>query len=171
MRGLAAGRSFVTTGPMIFAKVDGQWPGTNLSSATSRVHQLDCTVRSEQPLESIELIVNGAVAQAFQPENKKTVVGSFESRFSSSFQPETSSWLAWRCFEKRAGGRTRFAHTAPWHFDIPSRPLRPRRAEADWLISRVKEEITRSRGVAPENLINDYHRALALYEEIAKNAR
>ena len=79
--------------------------------------------------------------------------------------------MAWRCFEKRAGGRLRFAHTAPWYFEIPGQPLRPRRAEADWLVSRVKEEITRSQGVAPENLINDYRRALAVYEEIAKNTR
>jgi hypothetical protein len=171
MRGLAAGRSFVTTGPMIFAKVDGQWPGTNFSSSTTKVHQLDCIVRSEQPLESIELIVNGAVAQLFAPENKKVADGSFESRFQSSFSPTTSSWVAWRCFEKRAGGRIRFAHTAPWHFEIPGQPLRPRRAEADWLVSRVKEEIARSQGIAPENLLNDYRRALAAYEAIARNVR
>ncbi len=171
MRGLAAGRSFVTTGPMIFAKVDGQWPGTNFSSATAQWHQLDCIVRSEQPLESLELVVNGTVARLVEPENRPAAAGGFESRFATSFRPESSSWLAWRCFERRAGGRIRFAHTAPWHFEIPDQPLRPRRAEADWLVSRVREEIVRSQGVAPESLLQDYRRSLAAYEEIAKSAR
>src|SRR5688500_12042718 len=96
MKGLAAGRSFVTTGPMIFAKVDGQWPGTNSHPSSAKVHEVECTVQSEHPLESLELVVNGAVTQRFAPENRKTAAGSFENHFSVSFKPETSSWLAWR---------------------------------------------------------------------------
>ena len=170
MRGLAAGRSFVTTGPMMLAKVDGRWPGANFSSSTSRAHQLDCTVQSEQPLETIELIVNGIVTRRIEPQNKKSNAGSVGSTIATQFKPGTSSWLAWRCFEKRAGDRLRFAHTAPWHFEVPGQPLRPRRAEAGWLASRVKEEIARSQGIAPESLINDYRRALAIYERIARTA-
>jgi peptidoglycan/xylan/chitin deacetylase (PgdA/CDA1 family) len=170
MKGLAAGRSFVTTGPMIFAKVDGQWPGTNLQTSSSKAHELTCTVQSEQPLESVELIVNGAVTQRFAPENKKTATGSFGSSYSSSFKPAASSWVAWRCFEKRPGDRFRFAHTAPWHFEIPARPLRPRRAETDWLVANVKAEIARSQGIAPETLMNDYRRALEIYEQLARTA-
>ena len=170
MQGLAAGRSFVTTGPMMLAKVDGQWPGTNLQTSTSKAHQLDCTVLSEQPLESIELIVNGAVTQRFAPENKKTAKGSFESSHSSSFKPAASAWVAWRCFEKRPGDRFRFAHTAPWHFEIPGQPLRPRRAQTDWLVANVKAEIARSQGIAPESLMIDYRRALEIYEQLAKSA-
>ena len=43
--------------------------------------------------------------------------------------------------------------------------------EADWLVARVKEEIARSQGVAPEMLMEDYRHALAIYEGLAKNAR
>jgi len=90
---------------------------------------------------------------------------------STTFKPQATSWLAWRCFEKRPDGRFRFAHTAPWHFEVPGQPLRPRRAEADWLVSRVKEEIARSQGIAPKNLIDDYRHALEIYEQLAKTAR
>src|SRR5688500_13700437 len=96
MRGLAAGRSFVTTGPMMFAKVDGQWPGVIVTNQ-SQDYRLDCTVISEQPLEAIELIVNGAVHRRFEPQNTKANAGSFESQVSTLFIPKTSSWLAWRC--------------------------------------------------------------------------
>jgi peptidoglycan/xylan/chitin deacetylase (PgdA/CDA1 family) len=172
MRGLAAGRSFVTTGPMMFAKAEGKWPGAVFQGANPiENYRLECTVRSEQPLESIELIVNGIVTQRFEPRNTKTDAGAFVSEVSAGFNPKTSSWLAWRCFEKRAGDRFRFAHTAPWHFEVPQQPLRPRWVEADWLVARVKEEISRSRGIAPEGLIADYQEALRIYEQIAETAR
>jgi hypothetical protein len=172
MRGLAAGRSFVTTGPMIFAKVEDQWPGETFTATNQlKDYRLDCTVRSEQPLESIELIVNGLVTQRIEPQNKQTNLGSFETGISIRFSPNGTSWLAWRCFEKRPGKRFRFAHTAPWYFEISGKPLQPRQVEIDWLVARVKEEITRSRGIAPENLIKDYRQALEIYEQLAKTAR
>jgi len=172
MRGLAAGRSFVTTGPMIFAKVENQWPGATFTATNqSKDYLLNCTVRSEQPLENLELIVNGLVTQRIEPQNKQTHLGSFETEVSTRFLPKETSWLAWRCFEKRPGNRFRFAHTAPWYFEVPGKPLRLRQMEADWLVARVKEEIARSQGIAPESLINDYQRALDIYEQLAKTAQ
>jgi peptidoglycan/xylan/chitin deacetylase (PgdA/CDA1 family) len=169
MRGLAAGRSFVTTGPMMFAKMDGQWLGVTVTNQSSD-YRLECAVLSEQPLEAVELVVNGVVAQRFQPQNTKTGADSFESKASTQFSPKTTSWLVWRCFEKRPDNRFRFAHTAPWHFEISGKPLRPRRAETDWLAANVKAEIARSQGIAPKTLIDDYRRALEIYERLARTA-
>src|SRR2546426_2176537 len=91
MRGLAQGRSFVTTGPMLLAKVEGQWPGANFPVTNpSKDYALDCTVLSEQSLETIELVVNGVVTQRFDPQNRKAEAGSFESRVSTGFNPKTS---------------------------------------------------------------------------------
>lgn len=172
MRGLAAGRSFVTTGPMIFARVDDQWPGATFQPTdASKDHRIECTLRSVEPLESVELIVNGIVHQRFEPQNTRMPVSSFETRVSTRFTPQTTSWLAWRCFERRSGGRFRFAHTAPWRFEVPGKPLLPRRVETEWLVARVKEEIARSENVAPATLIEDYRRALSAYEQIAARAR
>ena len=171
MRGLAAGRSFVTTGPMLLAKVDGQWPGATLQVGNPKEYRLECTVNSQQLLETIELIINGVVMEQFKPQNAKTPVGSVETKVSTRFSPKASSWVAWRCFEKRTGDRFRFAHTAPWHFEVSGKPLHPRRDETEWLVARVREEITRSQGVAPENLIEDYRRALTIYEQIAATAQ
>jgi hypothetical protein len=170
MRGLDAGRSFVTTGPMILARANGKWPGAIIQAESSKKHRLECTVLSEQPLESIELIVNGQVARRFAPENKKTTAGAFENTVSASPTIEATSWMAWRCFEQRSEARFRFAHTAPWYFEVPGQPLRPRRVEVQWLMGRVKEEIARSSGIAPAGLIDDYQRALAIYEALEKSA-
>jgi peptidoglycan/xylan/chitin deacetylase (PgdA/CDA1 family) len=171
MRGLTAGRSFVTTGPMIEAKVDGQFPGASIESVNfPREYAVECNVSSEQPIAAIELIVNGEVVGHFEPENNRTKTGSYQNHVSTKFNPQSTSWLAWRCFETRPRNRFRFAHTAPWHFNVPGKSLRPRRKEIEWLISEVKQEITRSQGIAPESLIHDYQTALAMYEQIGKAA-
>jgi hypothetical protein len=43
--------------------------------------------------------------------------------------------------------------------------------EIDWLVGRVKEEIARSQGIAPDSFIEDYREALKIYEKIAETAR
>ncbi|HRI16849.1 MAG TPA: CehA/McbA family metallohydrolase [Verrucomicrobiota bacterium] len=172
MRGLKEGRSFVTTGPMIFGTVEQQFPGGTFAVTNpAQEFHTACEVRSEQPLESIELIVNGAVSRRFDPQNTRTPEGAYQTKVATGFKPAGTSWLAWRCFETRPQGRFRFAHTAPWNFEVAGQPLRPRRDETDWLISRVNEEITRSQSIAPPGLIDDYRKALAAYERIAANAR
>src|SRR5262249_5016731 len=136
-----------------------------------RDYRLECTVSSEQALERLELIVNGVVSQRFEPQNAKTSAGSYETKISTGFKLQTTSWLAWRWFEKRPGDRFRFAATWPWHFGVAGKPLLPRREEAQWLVARVKEEIARSQNIAPESLIDDYRRALTIYEKIAATAQ
>lgn len=169
MAGLAAGRSFVTTGPMLMAKARGHWPGAELKAPPGvEAFPLTCEVFSEQPLENLELVVNGQVAQQFRPDNTPRPLGGFQTSVTTSFRPTTTGWVAWRCFEQRPQGRFRFAHTAPWYFQVPDQPLRPRREEAEWLVQRVKEEIQRSEKVAPASLIEDYRRALQFYEQRAQ---
>lgn len=171
LRGLAAGRSFVTNGPMLRAKTAGHWPGETFAVAPeASAFDLHCHIRSEQPLESIELIVNGEVAQRFTPANTPEA-HAFTNEITHSFHPTETSWIAWRCFERRADDRIRFAHTAPSFFTVPHRPLRPRRLEADWLVGRVKDEIARSRGIVPAEFIAAYEQSLKIYENLAATAR
>jgi len=168
MRGLAAGRSFVTTGPMLVAKTDGQWPGATFQTGPgTKAFSLTCEAHSEGPLERLELIVNGRVAEAFTPQNRQTPTGSFGTEVTTTFKPTTTSWIAWRCFEGRPNDRFRFAHTGPSFFEVRGRPLRPRNEEITWLIESVRAEIVRSQTVAPPSLIEEYRQALKVYEAIA----
>ena len=169
--GLGAGNSFVTTGPMLLAHAEGQWPGTTFTTvAPGKAYPLECKVSSEQKLETIELIVNGRAAARFPPENRTTSAGSFESVIRTNFTAVRSSWVAWRCFEPREGNRLRFAHTGPWYFEVGGEPLRARRIEAEWLVKGVEEEIARSRGIAPAELLAEYQAALDIYREILRKA-
>jgi hypothetical protein len=168
LQGLKQGRSFVTTGPMLLVTLDGHHPGAVIRSDP---YHLRGRAVSALPLKSIEIVVNGEVDRTIVPRNLKTDRGSYESQIDESLNINISSWVAVRCFEDRPDGRVRFAHTAPFHVDVPGKPLRPRRDEVDYLIRRVEEQLARSASVLPEPALEEYRAALRIYRKIAATAR
>jgi hypothetical protein len=172
MRGLNAGRSFVTTGPMLLAKFNGQPPGSIFAAKEGERPTCRVTGTSDSavPLERIEIIVNGQTARTIQPGNERTKLGGYSSKFDASLPLDGTSWVAVRCFEKH-GSRVRFAHTAPVHFDVPGKPLRPRRADVEYFIRRMEEELARNKGVLTAASLKEYQQALDVYRAIAEKAQ
>jgi len=172
-RGLNEGRSFVTTGPMLFAEMDGRPPcgRVTMKPGKSRRVEVAGVAISDELVKVIEIIVNGEVAHRLTPDSRKNRDDANEAKFRQTVEITGSSWIAVRCWEPRAGGRIRFAHTAPWCFDLPGAPLRPRREEIDFLIRSVRQEMARSSAVLPAEAMAEYQRALAIYEDIARHAR
>jgi len=76
-----------------------------------------------------------------------------------------------RCWEERAQGRFRFAHTAPWFVEVEGRPLQPHREEAEFLVRQVEAEIARSSSVLSSQALEEYRRALNIYRSIARTAK
>lgn len=173
MKGLAAGRSFVTTGPMLLAEFDGQLPGHRFEwkGSPARRVRVEAKVISEQPVTAIEILRNGDVISQRAPKSKQNGDGAFEADLGESVTIQGTSWLAVRCWEERPGGRMRFAHTAPVWFDAPDAPLRPRKREVEWLLQRTRDEITRSEALLPPEALAEYREALAAYEALARDAQ
>jgi len=171
--GLNAGRSFVTTGPMLLARVDGKLPGevSRIPAGASPRPRLEIEAYSPAPLEKIEVVVNGEVHRTLEPANEAGESGARRSAASLEVPIEGSSWLAVRAIERRPDGRVRFAHTAPFHFDVEGKPLRPRRAEAEFLVRRVEAEIARSRELLPPEALKEYEQALEAYRRALERAR
>src|SRR5437867_3708375 len=144
--GLNQGRSFVTTGPMLFVRVNDQEPGHvfKQSKAGPQDYQVRGSAMSCQPLQRVEIIVNGEVVRKVKPENKPTKPNAYESPIEETFRIDSSSWIAVRCFEDRPDKRVRFAHTGPVYIDVAGKPLRPQRAEVEFLIKRVEDQIKRN---------------------------
>ncbi len=161
LTGLRAGRSFVTTGPMIFAKVNDQSPGAELSGESVR---LTASIVSEHPLAKIEVVSNGQVVATGTLQNQATAEGARRNEVAIDVPFATSGWLCLRCTEDRPDQRLRFAHTAPWWVTVPGQPLRPTRQEKTYLIERVKAEITRSKAVLPASALMEYEAALKHFE-------
>lgn len=173
IKGLDAGRSFVTTGPMLFARFNGRPPGATFADLEKPrpTCRITGTAESATPLDRIEIVVNGEIVNTLKPRNQKTARGGYSSHIDTAVELDGSSWVAVRCWEQHPGGRFRYAHTAPVHFDVPGRPLRPRRAEVRYLISRMEEELARNEGVLQPAELEEFRRALAVYKKLAETAR
>ena len=173
MQGLDEGRSFVTTGPMLFVTVNGFDPGHIFSESNEQTatYSIVGAAQSAYPLERIEIVVNGLVAKTLKARNTQMASGAWSGKINEKVDVASSSWIAVRCFESRPDGRIRFAHTGPFHVEVEGKPLRPRKAEIGFLIQRMREQIERNEGVLPKEALDEYHRALKIYQKIAKSAR
>ena len=167
LAGLRAGRSFVTTGPMIFAKANDQQPGATLASNGGSGITLSGHILSEHPLATVEVVSNGRVVASLTPQSTPTAEGAYSTVVATQIANSTittSGWVCLRCTENRPDRRLRFAHTAPWKISVPGQPLRPTPQEKDYLVSRVRAEIIRSTGIVPASALAEYEAALQHFE-------
>ncbi len=169
LAGLNAGHSFVTTGPLLLARMNGKTPGhTFQQEAGNTANTVAGEIHSAGNLARIEIVVNGQVVKTIEPDNQPNPKGGHVSRFSYSHSAARSFWLAVRCFQTTAEGGTRFAHTAPWYVTVPGKPIRPRPEEIQYLIQRTKAQIKRSTGVLKDAAVEEYRAALQRYQAIAQ---
>jgi len=171
MEGLNQGRTFVTTGPMMEVTVADHPPGSTLTATAQAEYRLSGWIRSAAPLTTIEVVSEGVVIRTITPQNRQTVSTAYESRIDESISVESSTWLTVRCFETTSEGRIRFAHSSPTHIDIAGKPLRPRRVEVEYLVSRVQDELARHENVLEEPALAEYWAALAVYQRLLAESR
>ena len=132
----------MTTGPML--DVDFEWSGKGV--------MVSGHYETANPRRGVvEVVVNGDVS---------SIPASREGHFKTVLPLKKSSWFAVRVIEE---GRHRFAHTAPKHFKVPGRPLRPKPEEVAYLVKRVEDEIERHTGVLDEEALSEYRQALEHY--------
>lgn len=171
IEGLGAGRSFVTTGPMLAVQLDDQSPGTTFRQNAATTFHLTGWVRSELPVQTIEIVAAGSRRRSITPTNRQIAGGAYESRIDERVSVDGSTWLAIRCFAETADGRIRFAHTAPYHVEVAGEVLRPRREEVDYLVQRVAAQIERNAGLLPDEAMQEYRDALQVYQRLRETAR
>jgi len=172
MQGLDAGRSFVTTGPLLETLVNDRPTAAHfVQEDESARYRVSGWARSILPLTAIDVVASGEVIRKIEPENRPRPDGGYETRIDETLEVDTSTWLAVRCWEATAEGRPRFAHSAPSFIDVAGKPLRPRRAEIGYLIDRVERQLERNRDVLPEAALAEYKAALEVYRQIAASAR
>jgi hypothetical protein len=172
MKNLQAGRSFVTTGPMLFVTVNDSNPGEIFKSKPSDFRlRLAGEAISSEPLERIEIIWNGEVIRSVRPQNQPAN-NALVTRITESIPATASGWVAVRCVGKTTGSDgIPFAHSAPWHLEIEGKPLRPKRREVEYFLGRVEEEIDRNRRVLKPDQLADYYAARDFWQRKLEEAR
>lgn len=169
---LNAGRSFVTTGPLIDVRFNGELPGSTWSKDTQEnTVTIVGTVISPNRLRRIEIIHNGVVTQALDVEPQQTLEGAWNYSIDLQESLSGSGWLALRCFEELPDGKVSFAHTNPVFVDVAGSPLIPRRRDAEFFIKRMDEEIARNTNVLPDESLAEYRKARAMYEAVLEKAK
>jgi putative membrane-bound dehydrogenase-like protein len=140
--GAAAGRSFVTTGPLVLLEVDGKRPGDTIDVQGAVPHKVRARVRVRSetaPVTDVQLIVNGRVAREL-----KVPPAAGAGQWIELDEPLTlndSSWIAARAFSVApSGSADAEAHTNPVY--VHRNGTSPyHAADADWLIERLDEQI------------------------------
>ena len=170
IKGLDAGHSFVTTGPMLLVQFNGRPAGTVFKEDDAKEIRITGSADSRLPLDRIEIVVNGDVIRTVRPANTKAASGGFTSVIDETLPLKNSSWGIVRCFEKQPDGRIRFAHSAPVHCEIDG-PVKPKRREVEYFVQRLEQELVRNRGVLAAEELAEYEQALNIYRELAARAR
>jgi hypothetical protein len=130
---LAAGRSFVTTGPMLFLTVDGHGPGETIRTGQfPRRVTASIRILAPLPVSEAELVVNGAVHRV-----PLTAGDSNASAGSISVELKTTSWITARWLSS-SDVRCDLAHTAPVYFRNGDEPVPPNIGELQYLLARTE---------------------------------
>jgi hypothetical protein len=136
--GMARGRSFVTTGPILLLTVDDQSPGGRIDRSGNGPHMLTARirVRSEAaPVTHVQLVVNGQVVEELVVDCQKGH-GQW-LQITKELTVCESSWIAARAFSVSAtGSPDAESHTNPVFVYLNGRaPYRE--ADLDWLAAQI----------------------------------
>jgi hypothetical protein len=147
-KALEAGHSFVTTGPMIFLRVNGLEAGEEQRGTGFPLQaEVDLTLLSTVPAKTAEIIVNGR-AQTLSLTVEASNKFSFHAR--TALTLDSSSWIAARYLAAH-GDTIDLAHTSPIYLWNQNLPLPTSRADREYLLGRVDALIREARAGRSEN--------------------
>ncbi len=127
VEGIRAGRTFITTGPLLEFSVNGVEAGSviTLAPAAGKARlRVRARAISQEPYEVLEILVNGRVVRSAKPAAGQRG----EAAIDEAIEVERGGWIA-----ARAHGRTMlpygatwwmmpaFAHTSPVYLEMPGR--------------------------------------------------
>lgn len=146
LRGMAEGRSFVTTGPLLIVQVDGHGPGERCAFSGKGPHALKVSVRlacEVTSVQKLDLIVNGEVVKSLAVSNRSP--GEVWQSFDATLEITESSWIAARAWSQTPGGRPDAeAHTNPVYAEVDGKAVY-RQGSLDAWVERIDGQIARQR--------------------------
>jgi len=123
VQGIKAGRTFISTGPLLTFSVNGNEAGATLQVTPGKV-RIKATAKSIEPYDILEIIHNGKVIHSVKPTGP-----DYAAAIDTDIQLERGGWLALRAHGRKMlpFGATWwqqpvFAHTSPVYLDMPGKP-------------------------------------------------
>lgn len=158
--GLKAGRSFVTNGPLLRVKAQGQWPGSVLrfkEDGKTKL-ELDYEYSGRDQIDRLEVIHNGDVFLSIpirytQAPNEQDQHDELSGTIHLDLPEIASGWFLIRVICKN-DQTFRFASTAPWYVEVGDKKERISREDAAFFKAWTEERIGRieKAGLSEEEL-------------------
>ena len=125
IEGIRAGRTFVTTDPVLFFEADGHQLGETVQIPTGKKVTLSAQVHSRVPVQKVEILQDGQVVKVVEnPDKRQRLEVHTEVSLSRS------SWVAARAYSshkvpyRNNRGIPLMAHTSPIYFQAGDQPRR-----------------------------------------------
>jgi hypothetical protein len=138
---LQAGRTFVTNGPMFEFRVNGHMSGTRMELGTGTEVRVQARVKSQYPLNRVEIVYNGSVIRAVRVDGE-----GLDVPLDERIPIPRSGWIALRAAgpnqPDQPGGDV-FGHTGAVYLHKDAHPIEARKDAQyflDW-IDRLETEV------------------------------
>ncbi len=145
--GLRAGRSFVSNGPLLRCRANGQWPGHVFTGREGKEVKVELSAElfSRDTISTIEIIRNGQVERAvpFAEWQRTGKLGTLQFK--------ESGWFLVRAIADDAK-TFRFASTAPFYVEIGKTKQRISKTSAQFFLDWVRERRQRVKLEDPRQL-------------------
>jgi hypothetical protein len=176
-KGLEAGRSFVTNGPVLLVEANGRLPGHVFKQEGGSAIEVSLEIRVEgnDPLEAVEVIRDGEIVENFpkdqiQGARLENVLRSKPLVFSRS------GWFIVRAIAD-VPETFRFAGTAPFYVQVGSRARTIHRKDVEYFLRWIDERmdaLTRSADLPDpekrESVLVPHRRAREEFERLLESA-
>ncbi len=170
---IRTGRTFVTTGPMIFLTVDGKGLGDTISASKDQDLSVKTEVRSRIPVEKLEIVQGGEiVAVKENPDRSRNLT------LEMTLSAKESSWIAARAHSAEIlpyqtswyvvrDGIPLMAHTSPVYVEVDGQPTRSSE-DAAFFIGWIDESLDWVRNEANIPDPEQRHEMVDLFEKAKK---
>ncbi len=173
-----SGRTFATSGPMLFLSVNEHQPGSRIlrSGTDSQPIAIRLEVDSIQSLQTLELIHNGRIIRQW---DLSTFVPNpnLQVRQVMNHTPTRSGWYAARTIFESPSGQLRQAHTSPVYLTIDQKPT-AFRGDAEYLLrwtqrlDDIAQQLDRfETPEARQQVLATYQRAREAYQRVVEQAK
>jgi TolB protein len=177
VEGIVQGRTFVTNGPLLDFRVDGQRPGAEirLDEGGGRI-RIAGRMESFVPIDAVEVFRNGQVIETIP-----TTAGGHRAQFAKELAVTQSGWYTLRAssaeYSHPVDSPFPFAETSPVYVYVGERPIRSKE-DSEYFIARIDgviEELKASSQWRSEeerrHVLDQYAEARRIYHERALDSK
>jgi hypothetical protein len=123
-----AGRTFVTTGPLLSLSVAGQQTGDTVQCSRGQEISVRVSARDSYPLQNVEILAGGRVITSTSaPANQASV------QLETALVCEIDTWIAARC----RGQTGRLAHSGAMLVKVPGQPIKATSEQTSLLLNVI----------------------------------